>query len=85
MLNYEFPPIGGGAGNAHLYLLKEYARYSDFLKIDVLTSAPQPGFTVESFAENITIYKIGLHKKKLHYWRKIEVLEWLFKARCHYQ
>ena len=85
MLNYEFPPIGGGAGNAHLCLLKEYALYNDLLKIDVLTSGPQPGFTVENFAENITIYKVGLHKKKLHYWRKIEVLEWLFKAGFHYR
>ena len=85
MLNYEFPPIGGGAGNAHLRLLKEYARYNDLLKIDMLTSGPQPGFTVEDFAENITIYKVGLHKKNLHYWRKIEVLEWLLKARFHYR
>ncbi|MHC4739499.1 MAG: glycosyltransferase, partial [Planctomycetota bacterium] len=79
ILNYEFPPIGGGAGNAHLCLLKEYADLND-LTIDVLTSAPNPGFTVERFAGNITIYKVGLHKKNLHYWRKIEVLEWLFKA-----
>ena len=84
MLNYEFPPIGGGAGNAHLYLLEEYAKNNE-LTIDVLTSAPKPGFTHEQFAENITIYKVGLHKKKLHYWRKTEVLEWLFKAKSHYR
>ena len=41
MLNYEFPPIGGGAGNAHLHLLKQYADNSK-LKVDVLTSAPKP-------------------------------------------
>ena len=46
MLNYEFPPIGGGAGNAHLALLKEYARVSD-LKIDVLTSGCESGFFKE--------------------------------------
>ena len=84
MLNYEFPPIGGGAGNANLYLLKEYAAYSD-LKIDVLTSAPTPGFFQEKFAENITIYKVGVHKKNLHFWRKAEVIEWLAKARFHYR
>jgi len=84
MLNYEFPPIGGGAGKAHLYLLKEYAQ-TDELKIDVLTAAPKPGFTKEQFSDNITIYKVGLHKKNLHYWRKIEVLEWLFKAQYHYR
>lgn len=29
MLNYEFPPIGGGAANANLCLLKEYAGNGD--------------------------------------------------------
>jgi glycosyltransferase involved in cell wall biosynthesis len=84
MLNYEFPPIGGGAGKAHLSLLRQYADNSD-LKIDVLTSAPKPGFTQERFADNITIYKVGVHKKNLHYWRKIEALEWLVKAGFHYR
>lgn len=84
MLNYEFPPIGGGAGNAHLCLLKQYADNSD-MRIDVLTSAPKPGFSVESFSKNITIYKVGLHKKDLHFWRRVEVIEWLLKARSHYR
>ncbi len=84
MLNYEFPPIGGGAGKAHLCQLKEYAQTNE-LKIDVLTAAPKPGFTHEQFSDNITIYKVGLHKKNLHFWRKIEVLEWLFKAQHHYR
>ncbi len=84
MLNYEFPPIGGGAANAHLCLLKQYAGNSD-LTIDVLTSAPKPGLIKEKFAENITIYKVGLHKKQLHYWRKTEVIEWLLKAGFHYR
>jgi glycosyltransferase involved in cell wall biosynthesis len=84
MLNYEFPPIGGGAANAHRCLLQQYAGSSD-LKVDVLTSAPKPGFFKESFADNITIYKVGLHKKQLHFWRKTEVIEWLFKAKLHYR
>lgn len=83
MLNFEFPPIGGGGGNAHLCLLKEYASNPD-LKIDVLTSAPTPGFFTEQFSKNITIYKVGLHKKDLHFWRKIEVIEWLLKAKPPY-
>jgi len=84
MLNYEFPPIGGGAANAHRCLLQQYAGSSD-LKVDVLTSAPRPGFFKENFADNITIYKVGLHKKELHFWRKTEVIEWLFKAKSHYR
>ena len=84
MLNYEFPPIGGGAGKAHLCLLKEYAGYSN-MTVDVLTSAPKPGFFQEKFSENITICKVGVHKKNLHYWRKVEVIEWLLKAGFHYR
>ena len=79
MLNYEFPPIGGGAANANLCLLKQYADNSD-LQVDVLTSAPKPGILKENFADNITIYKVGIHKKHLHFWRRTEVIEWLFKA-----
>jgi len=84
MLNYEFPPIGGGAGNANLCLLREYARLAE-LEVDVLTSAPEPGFYSERFAPNISIYKVGVHKKDLHYWRRSEVIEWLIKARRHYR
>ena len=84
MLNYEFPPIGGGAGKAHLCLLKEFAGNSE-LSIGVLTSAPKAGYSVEKFAENITIYKVWIHKKNLHFWRKIEVAQWLFKAWFHYR
>jgi len=84
MLNYEFPPIGGGAGNANLCLLKEYAGNSE-LTVDVLTSGPKPGFFEEKLAENITIYRVGVHKKHLHFWRKVEVIEWLVKAGSHYR
>jgi glycosyltransferase involved in cell wall biosynthesis len=83
MLNYEFPPIGGGAANAHLCLLRQYAGNDD-LRVDVLTSAPKPGIVTEKFADNITIYKVGIHKKHLHFWRKIEVIEWLVRAKSHY-
>jgi glycosyltransferase involved in cell wall biosynthesis len=84
MLNYEFPPIGGGAANAHLHILTEYAG-NNSLAVDVLTSAPRPGFITEKFSDNITIYKVGVHKKNLHFWRKTEVLEWLIKAGFHYR
>jgi glycosyltransferase involved in cell wall biosynthesis len=84
MLNYEFPPIGGGAAKAHLCLLRQYADNSD-LQVHVLTSAPKPGAVTEKFAENITIYKVGIHKKQLHFWRKVEVIEWLIKAKSQYR
>jgi len=38
MLNYEFPPLGGGAGNATYYMLKEFSKYPN-LEIDLITSS----------------------------------------------
>jgi L-malate glycosyltransferase len=84
MLNYEFPPIGGGAGQAHLAILKQYAGKGD-LQVDVLASAPKPGFAVQKLSKNITLYTVGVHKKNLHYWRKIEVIEWVARATPPYR
>jgi glycosyltransferase involved in cell wall biosynthesis len=84
MLNYEFPPIGGGGGQAHLALLHQYAGSGD-LEVDVLTSAPRPGLTVERLADNIMIHRVGIRKKDLHVWRRSEVIAWLFKAGSFYR
>ena len=84
MLNYEFPPIGGGAAKANLCLLRQYAGRDD-LRVDMLTSAPKPGIVIEKFSENITIHKVGIHKKHLHFWRRSEVIEWLVKAGFYYR
>lgn len=84
MLNYEFPPIGGGAAKANLCLLRQFADCEDMC-VDMLTSAPKPGFVKDKFSENINIYKVGIHKKDLHFWRRVEVVEWLFKAGFYYR
>ena len=38
LLNYEYPPIGGGASNATYYILKELSKNKN-IKIDVITSS----------------------------------------------
>lgn len=84
MLNYEFPPIGGGGGQAHLALLRQYAGRGD-LQVDVLTSAPRPGLVIERFTGNIAIRRVGIDKKDLHLWRRSEVIRWLVKAGPQYR
>jgi len=37
MINIEYPPIGGGAGNANYYLLKEFSKHPE-VEIDLVTS-----------------------------------------------
>ncbi len=79
MLNYEFPPIGGGAGQAHQNILHQFAGFAD-LEIDVLTCGLERGVHLEQFSDNIRIYRVGISKKNLHYWLKSEVISWLWRA-----
>ena len=83
MVNYEYPPIGGGAANANLCILKEMAAIGG-VAIDLLTSFVGKGVVVEEFSPSIKIYKVGISKRNLHHWRKAEVLQWLFKAHSVY-
>jgi L-malate glycosyltransferase len=68
LLNYEFPPVGGGAGNATYYLLKQYAENKD-LKIDLITSSQDSDKEMIDFADNITIHRlpVGLNNKDLNF------------------
>ena len=68
----------------HLNMLREYSKQND-LNIDVLTSAPQPGNQIIKLYNNVNIHKVGVHKKNLHFWRKIEILEWIFNAGFYYK
>ncbi len=79
ILNYEFPPLGGGAGNATYYLLKEYAKDST-LQVDLVTSSVD-SFRTETFADNITIHYLDIGKKgNLHYQSNKDLLTYSFKA-----
>jgi len=83
MMNFEFPPIGMGAGRAHLSLLEQFSGCQD-MAVDVLTSSPTPGFRTEAISENTKVHRVGIHKKHLHFWRRREVIEWLIRARRRY-
>lgn len=80
MLNYEFPPLGGGAGNANYYLLKEFAKEKN-LQIDLVTSSVDTVKT-EQFSKNITIHylDIGKGNKNIHYQTNKDLLTYTLKA-----
>lgn len=60
MLNYEFPPLGGGAANATFYLLKEFSKIPG-LQIDLITSSTA-SYKEECFSENIHIFYLDIGK-----------------------
>lgn len=79
MLNYEFPPLGGGAGNANYFLFKELSKV-DNLKIDLVTSSVS-SFRIEKFSENITIHYLDIGKRgNLLYQSNKELLRYSYKA-----
>lgn len=80
LLNYEFPPLGGGAGNAAYFLLKEFSK-KDNLQIDLITSSAGK-YKKEKFSLNINIYylNIGKSPKKLHYQSTKDLLVYAWKA-----
>lgn len=75
--NYEYPPLGGGAGNASFYLLKEYAKNSE-IKVDFITSSINEKHQILKLSENITVYKlpIGKNAENIHYQSKKELLKY---------
>lgn len=80
VLNYEYPPLGGGAGNATYYLLKELSMYPH-LQVDLITSSANK-FQTEKFAENIRIHFLDINKqnKELHYQTNKNLLTYTSKA-----
>ncbi len=79
--NYEYPPLGGGAGNATFYLLREFSKITD-LEVDLVTSSADNQYHLENIGERIKIHKlpIGKNKKNLHYQSLRDILFYTWKA-----
>ena len=79
MVNYEFPPIGGGTGRACAQVLAEFATRRD-INIDLVTSSTDAGIRVASLANNITIHYLPITKQDLQYWKVGEIVAWTRQA-----
>jgi len=78
-LNYEYPPLGGGAGNATHYLLKEFSKI-DGVEIDLVTSSSGKS-KEESVSKNIKVYFLDIGKKRnFHYQSYRDLLTYTYKA-----
>ena len=79
MLNYEYPPLGGGGSNACKYILKEFAKKN--IEVDLVTSSPSNTFETEKIGNTISIYKLPVNKKDIHYWTQREIISYSWKAK----
>lgn len=77
MLNYEFPPLGGGAGKATFNIAKELANLGH--DVDVITS----GYgEFRSFEEifGIQVFKVKTHRRSIHDVGYFAMIEYVFKG-----
>ncbi|MFB6116241.1 MAG: glycosyltransferase family 4 protein [Candidatus Nanosalina sp.] len=78
MLNYEYPPIGGGTGNACKHVLEEMKDREE-LEVDLVTSSPGE-YREEDPGENIRIYRLDVDKDRRHEWKNRELLRYSWKG-----
>ena len=76
MINYEYPPIGGGTAKACKKVLEELDNKE--INIKLITSS-ESSYS-ETKEENLTIERLNVNKKEKHVWRLIEVLIFIIKA-----
>ncbi len=81
--NYEYPPLGGGAGNATFFLLKEFAKLPD-LEVDLVTSSFDDKMHVQDLGGGVTVYQIPIGKTgkefELHHQTKKDLIRYAHRA-----
>ncbi|MFH1681292.1 MAG: glycosyltransferase family 4 protein [Candidatus Eisenbacteria bacterium] len=79
MVNYEYPPLGGGSGNATFHLLRELAGEPG-LRVDLLTSGIEGRQEPEEAFPNVVIRRIPVAKRDPHFWTAREIAGWSLRA-----
>lgn len=78
-LNYEYPPLGGGAANATRHLLDAWATYPGF-EVVLICSSPDVA-VIEHPHENIRIERLDIGKRGgLHYQTQMDLLRYAWRA-----
>ncbi|KPJ63439.1 MAG: hypothetical protein AMS15_00345 [Planctomycetes bacterium DG_23] len=85
LINYEYPPIGGGAANATEYLLREFSRLGreelrEGIEVDLVTSSVGKHLKKEEIFPGIWYHGLPVGKRHLHFWRQSEVLRFLLRG-----
>ena len=79
MINYEYPPIGGGTAKACEKVINNIN--DEDVKIHLITSSPSNYY--RETHENLVIDRIDVHKEEDHVWKFTEVFWFIFKASYH--
>ena len=74
LINYEYPPYGGGAGNATFYIATELVQKNH--EVDVLTGGP----LATSVENGVSIYRVGSRRANSYSSSVFEMADFLFRA-----
>jgi glycosyltransferase involved in cell wall biosynthesis len=79
--NYEYPPLGGGAGNASKSILREYAKFTD-LEVDYITSSVDSEYHSENVGENVHVHRlpIGKNSENMMYQSQKDLIMYSWKT-----
>ncbi len=80
-LNYEYPPLGGGAANATAQLLEEFAKMPD-MEVHLVTSALGDTWEKLSVGERVIVHRvpIGKNPANLHHQSLGDIVRYTLKA-----
>lgn len=78
-LNYEYPPLGGGAANATKFLLAEYAKREN-IEVDLITSAVGEHYEREREGDNVVVHRVPIGKRAdtLHHQSQKDLIKYSF-------
>ncbi len=77
IINYEFPPLGGGAGNATYYLARHLSKMGH--EIEVLTSAFR-GLPKEELLDGFRVFRIPVVRRELESCSVIEMITFIISG-----
>lgn len=78
VFNYEFPPLGGGAGNATFFLSREWGRMG--IVTDVITTWFSGLDEISVEQDNVTVYRVKSLRKKMEQSNPVEMLSYVVEA-----
>jgi glycosyltransferase involved in cell wall biosynthesis len=79
MLNYEYPPFGGGTGIACMQLLQTLVADGS-VAVDLVTSGPGPGMQYQKLSDGVATHLLPIGKRDRQLWRASELASWTVKA-----
>jgi glycosyltransferase involved in cell wall biosynthesis len=78
VLNYEYPPLGGGAGNATYFLSREWGRMG--INTDIITTWFKGLDEITHESDTVTVYRIKSRRKQASQSNPREMISYILKA-----